>query len=249
MTAVASMQEIDTAVASLKAMTVVDLRADPMAYIRTIAMINGRIKSLIPVDHSPAAIWRRAYQRSISDGKAERSRRWKARAINLDPEPLHNAIALSGMAPLQVDEEWMLAVAIPQPAPTNDMGYNIEDVILVNPKTGKAKWMGDMGATHVAPPAGMVRRLPVMPDAKEWARHIALDRLEFWHTRAERRRMIQADPIWNGWPTAALLLVEPKKMRWSQLDAAVLEVPADMREIVRRAVLADARLPKIEGRA
>lgn len=222
-----------------------------MAFADFDRQLLTRVQALCP-DHSVGAIWRRAYRASICSGRAVKSRRWKARAIGLNPEPMYNVIALSGMTPIHVDERWMLAVAIPQPTPLAQGGVarEIDDVVLIDPDTGDASVMGDAGATHIAPPPiGMVDRLPVMTDAKAWARQIALDRLEWWNLRKERHRMIQAEPTWDGWPTAALLLVDPKKMRWSALSATVLEVPAEMREIVRRAILSEARLPRVEGRA
>ena len=69
----------------------------------------------ITQDHSPAAIYRRAEHATRRD--PVKVRRWKARALGLNPSPLHNAIALSGMVPIMFDERWHVAVAIPQPAP------------------------------------------------------------------------------------------------------------------------------------
>lgn len=197
-------------------------------------------------DHSPCAIWRRAYRASLTN--AERSRRWKARAISLNPDPLHNAIALSGMAPVMWEERWHLGVAVPQPHPDEPYPANIEDVVLIDPRTGTATVMGDIGRTHVAPRAEQ-DRISVTTDAKAWARDIALARLEWYQLRRQRRHALQAEPGFTGDVPSALLLAPPNKVRWSDLRAKIIDVPADMRRDVNRAVFAQAQLPKIEGRA
>lgn len=196
-------------------------------------------------DHSPGAIFWRAWRASMSD--APRSRAWKARALNLNPEPLHNAIALAGMAPLQWDDRWHLAVALPQPNPAGDPHAYVEDIVLIDPKTSRAHVMGDHGATHIAPDTA--QRLTVHTDAKAWARDIALQRLEWYQTRRARRHALQVEPSWNGHPAAALILAAPSKVRWSDIQADIIEVPAELRRDVHRAVIAQARLPRIEGRA
>lgn len=196
-------------------------------------------------DHSPGAIFWRAWRASMSD--APRSRAWKARALGLNPEPLHNGIALNGMAPIQWDDRWHLAVALPQPDPADGYLDAIDDVLLIDPKTGHAHVLGDSGATHIAPHTA--QRLTVYTDAKGWARAVALDRLEWFQTRKARRRALQVDPTWTGYPAAALLLAPPQKVRWSELQADIIEVPAELRRDVHRAVLAQANLPTIEGRA
>lgn len=196
-------------------------------------------------DHSPHAIFWRAWRASMSD--ASRSRAWKARALGLNPEPLHNAIALAGMAPIQWEERWHLGVALPQPDPAGGYLDPVEDVLIIDPRSGAAHILGDIGATHIAPASA--QRLTIHTDAKAWARDIALQRLEWYRTRQDRRRALQVDPTWTGNPVAALLLAKPAKVRWSEIHADVIEVPADLRRDIHRAVMAQARLPRIEGRA
>lgn len=195
-------------------------------------------------DHSPAAIFRRARRASYAD--ATKARQWKARALNLNPEPLDNAIALSGMAPIRMDERWQLAVAVPQPSPLDHAVDPNTDVVVIDPRTGKAQVMGDHGRSMVAP-SNSPDRLTVTTDAKAWARSIATARLEWWHLRQARRHAMKAEPTFSGEIPAALLLGKPDKADWSALRAGVIEVPADLRRLVHRAVVAQARLPRIEG--
>lgn len=217
----------------------------------TIAAIAADFRALlfeleaIVDDHTPGAIFWRAWRASMTN--APKARAWKARALGLNPEPLHNAIALAGMAPIQWEERWQLAVALPQPDPADGYLDAIDDVLLIDPKSGEAHIMGDYGATHIAPAAA--QRLTIHTDAKAWARAVALDRLEWFQTRKARRRALQVDPTWTGYPAAALLLAPPQKVRWSELQADIIEVPAELRRDVHRAVLAQANLPTIEGRA
>lgn len=195
-------------------------------------------------DHSPAAIWRRAERASRAD--LPRAREWKARFLGLDPAPLHNAIALAGMAPLQWDEVWHLAVALPQPEP---FAVNpVIDEVLVIARDGKAFVLGDPAAAYVAP-RHEIEHLRVLTDAKAWARDIALHRLEWWRLRGDRQRALQALPTWDGDPPSALILGPIHRVRWSDFRAKVVEVPAGLRQQVNRAVFAQARLPRIEGRA
>lgn len=195
-------------------------------------------------DHSPAAIFRRARRASYAD--ASRARRWKARAIALNPDPLENGIALSGMAPLRIDERWHLAVAFPQPSPLDRVVDPEADIVLIDPRTGGARVMGDHGRSMVAP-AAAPDRLSVTTDAKAWARAIATHRLEWWRLRQARRHAMKAEPTFSGDVPVALLLGPPAKADWSSLRAGIIEVPADLRRTVQRAVVAQARLPRIEG--
>lgn len=217
----------------------------------TIAAIAADFRALlfeleaIVDDHTPGAIFWRAWRASMTN--APKARAWKARALGLNPEPLHNAIALAGMAPIQWEERWQLAVALPQPNPADGFLDDVDDVVLIDPKTGTAHVMSDHGATHIAPAAA--QRLTVHTDAKAWAREIALNRLEWHQTRKERRRALQVDPTWTGFPPAALILTQPAKVRWSEFHADIIEVPAELRRDVQRAMFAQANLPKIEGRA
>lgn len=194
-------------------------------------------------DHRPGAIWRRARRAALTP----RARRWTARALDLDPEPTHNVIALSGMAPLLVDDRWHVAVAWPQPEPGTGL-TTPDDVVLIDPATNTAAVLGDAGVAMIAP-AIRHDRISVTADPKAWARAIALDRLEWWRCRADRERLLQAPPAWSGQPPHALILVPPKRVPWRELDAAIIDVPPDLRTTVHRAVLAQARLPRIEGRA
>jgi hypothetical protein len=200
----------------------------------------------LAAEHSPAAIFRRS--RRASYANQPKARAWKARALGLNPTPAHNSIALSGMVPLQIDDRWHLAVALPQPAPGGGDTAGIEDLVLIDPAANRAHVMGDVGRDHVGPAYG-VDRLPVMTDPKAWARDIALARMEWFQLAAARQRANQAAPFWLGGITAALLLAPTAKVRWSDLQAKVLDVPADMRRDVQRAIFAQARLPRIEGRA
>lgn len=197
-------------------------------------------------DHSPAAIFRRARRASYAD--ATRARRWKARALNLNPDPLDNAIALSGMAPIRIDERWHLGVAVPQPDPLDHIIPAGTDVVLIDPVSGRATVMGDHSRAMVAPIFHR-ERIAVTTDARGWSRQIALDRLEWWHSRQARRRALQAELTWFGDISTALIIGPLARVRWSDLSADVIEVPADLRRNVQRAVLAEARLPRIEGRA
>lgn len=197
-------------------------------------------------DHSPAAIFRRARRASYSN--APKSRRWKARAIGLNPDPLHNADALSGMAPMQLEERWHLAVAVPQPSPlTLAIDPDIE-VVLIDPATGHSSVMSDHTRALVAPTQHQ-ERITITTDARAWARDIALHRLEWLGLRAARRNALQAEPTWTGEPTSALILGPLSRVRWSDIRADVIDVPADLRRNVQRAVYDQARLPRIEGRA
>lgn len=217
----------------------------------TIAAIASDFRALLAEcervadDHSPNAIFWRAWLASMAN--APRARAWKARALSLNPDPLHNAIALAGMAPLQWEDRWHLVVALPQPNPADGMLDYVDDVVLIDPKSGAAHVMGDHGATHIAPAAA--QRLAIHTDAKAWARDIALHRLEWYRMRQARRAALQVDPTWIGDPPAALILAKPAKVRWSDLRADVIEVPAELRQDVQRAMMAQARLPRIEGRA
>lgn len=255
---------LETALDALEGMTFVYARKDMteaeraaasannMACVRAWSAANKALLAEIDAafpDRSAGAIWRAAYQQSITQGRSEQSRQWKARALRLNPEPVHNAIALSGMAPLQFDGRWMLAVALPQPAPVGDLGYNVEDVVLIDPKAKRAEMMFDVGATHYAPPVGLVDRVVAEVDPIAWARAIALERLEWWKLRGERRQAMQAEPTWCGWPSAALMLAPPEKVRWSDFSGSLVQVPAELRQRVNRAILAQARLPRVEGRA
>jgi hypothetical protein len=197
-------------------------------------------------DHTPGAIYRRAARAARVN--AQKSRRWKARAIGLNPEPLHNAIALSGMAPMMWEERWHLAVALPQPNPVGGLTDPAQEVVLIDPATNQAHVMGDLAAKFIAPLYHR-DRLNVLTDPKAWAREIALDRLEWYSLRAQRRAALQAEPTWTGDIPAALLFGSPKAVRWSDFDAKVIDVPADMRVSIRNAMLNQARLPRIQGRA
>jgi hypothetical protein len=215
------------------------LKADWLALLADCDALTRSVGGVL----SPDALFRRAELQAASN--APKARAWKARAISLNPEPLHNAVALGGMVPMQVAGKWMLAVALPQPRYADDP---IDDVVVIDPKTGKARVLGDHTAPIVAP-RRHADKLPVHTDPKAWARDIALHRLEWFRTRASRRRMIQADAQWTGDIPAALLLATPNKVRWADLDAEILDVPAHLRADVRKAVFAQARLPRVEGRA
>lgn len=197
-------------------------------------------------DHSVGAIWRRADRATRVD--QVKARKWKARAINLNPNPVHNAIALSGMTPIMFDERWHLAVALPQPAPCGTMFDEITDVVLIDPASNTAHVMGDPAAPYVAPTYER-DRLPVTTDPKAWARSIALDRLEWWNLRRDRKRLLQAQPTWTGDIPSALIIAPLKKVRWSDFHAKIIDVPADMQRDVQRAIYAQANLPRVEGRA
>jgi len=195
-------------------------------------------------DHSPGAVWRRANRASRAD--LPRARKWKARFLDLDPAPLHNAVALDGMAPMLWEDAWHLAVALPQPGPYA-LEFEPDDVLLIA-RDGRAQMLGDPACAYIAP-AREQERLTIRTDAKAWARDIALQRLEWWGLRRERRRLLQAEPTWVGEPTTALIMGPLAKVRWSDFRATVIEVPADLRQQVNRAVYAQAQLPRIEGRA
>ena len=197
-------------------------------------------------DHSPGAIWRRAERATRAN--LPKARAWKARALGLNPAPLHNAIALSGMAPIMFDERWHLALALPQPHPVDGLLDLIEEVVLIDPAANTAQVMGDPRATHIAP-GQTLDRLSVTSDPKAWARAIALDRLEWWQTRRARRRNLQAEPTWIGDVPSALILAPLKRVRWADFHAKIIDVPADMRRDVQRAIMAQANLPRVEGRA
>lgn len=219
----------------------IDLAPISAAYAALIASIDQHFD-----DHSPGAIWRRAERASRAN--SPKVRRWKARALGLNPEPLHNAIALAGMAPIMFEDSWHLGVALPQPCPVGGLLDQVDDVVLIDPVANTAQMMGDRGATHVGPRLA-VERLPVTTDPKQWARDIALHRLEWYRLRAERRRTMQAEPYWSGDIPSALIIGSPKKVRWSDFDAKIIDVPADMQRTVQRAIFAQARLPRVEGRA
>lgn len=192
---------------------------------------------------TPAMLFRAAER--AAHRAAPKARAWKARAINLNPEPLHNAVALAGMVPMRIEDTWMLAVAIPQPRYTDDA---IGDVVVINPRTSKARVLGDHAAAVVAP-RRHAAKLAVHTDPKAWAREIALHRLEWFRTRQMRRKLLQAEATWSGDIPSALLLDKPARVHWADLDAEILDVPAHLRADVRKAVFAQARLPRVEGRA
>lgn len=219
----------------IKTATLSELRADMATFIADCDAITGVL--------SPGTLFRRAELTAVRN--APKARAWKARALNLNPEPLHNAVALAGMTPMRIEGKWMLAVAVPQPRYADDP---IDDVVVIDPRTSKARVLGDHAAAVVAP-RRHTEKLAVHTDAKAWARDIALHRLEWYRTRASRRRMIQAEAVWSGDIPSALLLDKPAKVRWADLDANILNVPAHLRVDVRKAVFAQARLPQVEGRA
>lgn len=197
-------------------------------------------------DHSPAAIFRRS--RRATRSNPVKSRAWTARALDLDPAPAYNAIALAGMVPLQIDDRWHLAVALPQPRPLDPYTDDIEDLLLINPAANTAHVMGDITRDHVGAAASH-ERVVVMDDPKAWARRVALHRLEWYHLLETRRNQLKAEPGWVGDMPFALILTSPKRVRWSEIQTTVLDVPAEMRRDVQRAIFAQARLPRIEGRA
>lgn len=197
-------------------------------------------------DHSPGAIWRRAERATRAN--SPKARRWKARSLDLNPEPLHNAIALAGMVPIMFEDRWQIAVALPQPCPVGGLLDLVDDVVLIDPTTNAAQVMGDRGATHVAPRL-LRERLSITTDPKAWARDIALNRLEWFKLRGDRRRALQAEPHWSGDISSALIIGNPKKVRWADFDAKIIDVPADMQRTVQRAIFRQARLPRVEGRA
>ncbi|WP_439538700.1 hypothetical protein [Sphingomonas sp.] len=211
------------------------LRADMHAFIADCDALTGAL--------SPGTLFRRAEM--TASVNAPKARAWKARALQLNPEPLHNAVALAGMAPMRFKDSWMLAVAVPQPRYSTDP---IDEVVVIDPRTGSAHVLGDH-TTPVVAPRLHSDKLSVHTDAKAWARDIALHRLEWFRTRQTRRRLLQADATWSGDIPSALLLDKPAKVRWADLDASILDVPAELRGEVRKAVFAQARLPRVEGRA
>lgn len=218
----------------------IDLKPVADSYRALVASLDAHLD-----DHSPGAIWRRAERATRTN--LPKARRWKARAINLNPEPLHNAIALSGFVPIMWEDRWHLGVALPQPRPLGDLLDKVDEVVLIDPETNTAHVMGDDRATHVSPRLHR-DHISVTTDPKAWAREIALHRLEWWHLRADRRRNLQAEPTWTGDIPTGLILGDPKKVRWADFDAKVIAVPADMQRVINRAVLAQARLPRVEGR-
>ena len=215
--------------------TLASLRTDIAALITDCDALTGVL--------SPGALFRRAELTAVTN--APKARAWKARALNLNPEPIHNAVALGGMTPMRIEGKWMLAVAVPQPRYADDP---IEEVVVIDPRANTARVLGDHLAAIVAP-RRHIDKLPVHTDAKAWARDIALHRLEWFRTRQSRRRLLQAEISWTGDIPAALLLDKPPKVRWADLAAGILDVPPVLRADVRKAVFAQARLPRVEGRA
>jgi hypothetical protein len=211
---------------------------------RDYADFYRRLDAIID-DHCPGSVWRRAERASRAD--LPRSRAWKARFLDLNPEPLHNAIALAGMVPLMWEDTWHLAVALPQPEPLGLPNPEVDDVILIA-RDGTAQMLGDRECAYFAPRRRQ-ERIRITRDAKQWARDIALQRLEWWRLRGDRRRKLHAEPTWCGEPEGGLIMGPLKRVRWSDFDATVIEVPADLRQEINRAVYAQARLPRVEGRA
>lgn len=207
---------------------------------------RGLLAEIEADDATPGAVFARAQRAALTS--APKSRAWKARTLRLDPAPLHNAIALSGMVPLQIDNRWHLAVAVPQPSPISGDTADIEDIVLIAPATNKAHVLGDPARSHISP-CDEPDRVMVMVDPLAWARSIALERLDWYRMLQLRRRALKVLPTWTGGISSALLLVEPKLVRWSDIRSGILEVPADLRKDVQRAIFAQARLPRVEGRA
>lgn len=201
--------------------------------------VLDKLHDMLP--HTPDRIWRQAFYKSMAN--PEKSRAWKARALNLNPEPAHNAIALSGMAPIHDGERWLLGIAYPSPPPLGPMVDKITDIILIDPKTGIASIHGDDNPSLVLPLT--TDRFTVHADAKAWARELAVQRLEWFGSLENARRQANVRPEWTGYAASALLIGDPRKVIWPKATSITAGEGVDAKTL-KSALFRQSRIPHVE---
>lgn len=204
---------------------------DPMPVIR--AWRSGLIQLHRMVDEmtpdSLGKLWHAAKLNELTRD-TRKLIRWKAAALNLNPESRDIDIALSGMAPWHDGEKWLLAIPIRAPEPlAANYDYEPDDLILLDPKTGAASVYGDAASLLFLPMEE--DRFTVHADARTWAREFATARVEWIYGKFHAQKVANITPTWIGLPPSALLIGAMDKVRWPTGAVITAGVGIDARKL------------------
>lgn len=220
-----------------------DERTDPIATTRAYGAIAQDFLDML-WSLSPDSIdktWTIARHRELQGNRTKRLT-WKARALGINPDQHDIDLALSGMTPLHDGERWLLAVALPAPPPLGAPKYIVEDLVLIDPKTGTAQLSGVHDPSVILPVEH--DRFTVHGDARVWAREFATARLEWFYSRRRARELANIEPIWLGFPPSALAIGDPRKIIWPHAEVITAGQGIDSKALVA-AVRRQFHLPRI----
>jgi len=215
---------------------------DPMAVTRLWGR-NIRALGEMAGELLPDRPWHAAKMRELT-GNAKKVLRWKASALNFNPDSPNLDLALSGMTPWNDGEKWMLAVALPAPEPFSFAREHggPDGIILIDPKTGEASVLGDSNPALILPIE--TDHLTVHTDARLWARDFATARVEWLFGKFNAERVANITPKWTGMPPAALLIGDPIKVAWPRGANITVGEGVDAKAI-QKAIYAQSRTSRV----
>jgi len=186
--------------------------------------------------------WRKAVRAQWKNPAAATA--WKARALNLDENDPHMAIAVAPFAPMKVGGEWKVAIPTPIPCPMGSKFGEPDDILLIHPATGAASlYSGDTDTLIEAAPSD---RFTVLADAKTWAREIAATAVEWLYRCDQARRIANIKPEWGGFPPSSLAIGEISKIIWPRVTAITAGAGVDAAKL-KKVIFKQARITHVEA--
>jgi hypothetical protein len=178
---------------------------------------------------SPDKMWDVAKLAELRTNAAK-ARRWKARALGLNPDQANLDVALSGMTPWHDGERWLLMVAYPSPRPMAVKDMEVTDLVLIDPGSGAATHFGEAQPTLLCPVND--DDFTVHADARHWAREWATSRLEWFFSKRLARQRANVEPIWTGMPPSALAIGDVRQIQWPHAEQITAGVGIDPKALV-----------------
>lgn len=163
---------------------------------------------------TPASKWSALTFAQLSN--PEKSTRWKAKSLGIDPAQKDIDIALSGMAPMQVGDNWHLAIAWPAPKPLHGLGHEPHQLVIIDPASAQASLYGVH--EHILIGARDEANFAVHANPVQWAIEYATARLEWFYARRNAKRQADIEPHWHGLPPTALAIGDLEKIAWPAAD-------------------------------
>ena len=186
--------------------------------------------------------WRKAVRAQFRNPRA--ATRWKANALNLNPDDPHLSIALNSMAAMKVDDAWHLAVPLPLPCPLGPKFAEPEEIVLIHSQTGEARIYSDDGPALIKPL--YMDRFTVHADARVWAREIATAAIEWFYNCENARKVANIIPDWTGYAPSALAIGAIDKIRWPHITTITAGTGIDAAQL-KKTIFKQARITHVEA--
>lgn len=205
---------------------------EPLKSMADVRRLQRTIETIHAVldDHAPDTadkLFRASQRRERCSHESAHA--WKCRALDLNPATTPS-LALGGMTPVNLGG-WFLGIAVLSPSPMSIDMTEIDTLVLIDPKTGKASVYQDKHPQLIAP--ANTQKFTVHADAKAWARDLARHRLEFVRSAQLARRQANIPPNWSGFPPSALLIGQPKDIDWPAADQITAGEGVDVKSLNR----------------